>query len=133
LLSYLACLPSDGVDLAIMERLTNGSEATVKALIQECSMLKNITLIDQKVRFVHEKLHAAARTRIDAAERPRLLLMIAREVGGLSTDYRFLQADMLLSAYELNPELVSRREVAMPGKRPTPSSIDEFALNDALP
>jgi hypothetical protein len=109
------------VDLAILERLTNGSEATVRSLIQECSTLGNIALVERKVRFVREKLHATAQAMVDSAERPRLLLTIGREIGALSTDYRFIQADMLLSAYESNPELVSRREVAMPGKRSNPS------------
>lgn len=117
LLSYLACLPSRGVALALLERLMDRSEATVRSLIQECSTLGTITLVDQKVRFSHDKLHAGALAMIDSAERPRLLLKIARDLDGLSMDYKFLQADMLLTAFETDPRLISSREVAALGEQ----------------
>lgn len=102
--------------MSLLERLMHKRGASIRILIQECSTLGSIAFVDQHVRFVHEKLHASVLRTIDSAERPKLLVAIARVLEGMSPEYKYLQADMLLDAYESDPEILPRLEVTGRGE-----------------
>jgi hypothetical protein len=114
-LCHLACLPSRGVEIALLAHLVNKTENTVRTLLDECATLGSIVIRNTKVQFVHDKPHTAALGLIDPQEKPRLFAKIARNLEGLSTDYNFVRADMLLSAYHSDPELLEAHEVVKAG------------------
>jgi hypothetical protein len=115
-LCHLACLPSRGVEIALLAHLVNKTENTVRTLLDECATLGSIVIRNTKVQFVHDKPHTAALGLIDPQEKPRLFAKIARNLEGLSTDYNFVRADMLLSAYHSDPELLETHEVVKAGE-----------------
>lgn len=115
-LCHLACLPSRGVEIALLAHLVNKTENTVRTLLDECATLGSIVIRNTKVQFVHDKPHTAALGLIDPQEKPRLFAKIARNLEGLSTDYNFVRADMLLSAYHSDPELLEAHEVVKAGE-----------------
>jgi hypothetical protein len=115
-LCHLACLPSRGVEIPLLAHLTNKNENAVRSLLDECATLGSISIRNNKVQFVHDKPHAAALALIDPQEKPRLFAKIARNLEGLSTDYNFVRADMFLSAYQSDPDLLEPLEVVKAGK-----------------
>lgn len=117
-LCHLACLPSRGVEIALLAHLVNKTEGTVRTLLDECATLGSVVIRNTKVQFVHDKPHTAALGLIDLQEKPRLFAKIARKLEGLSTDYNFVRADMLLSAYHSDPQLLEVHEVVKAGESP---------------
>ncbi|KAI5455195.1 hypothetical protein NCC49_000012 [Naganishia albida] len=112
LLCYLACLPSRGVEISLLARLVNKSESVIRPILDECIASGSITVTNLTIQFVHDKPHAAALASISETDRPRLFVTIARALEGFSTtDYHFVQADMLLSAQDAESALVTKREV----------------------
>jgi hypothetical protein len=109
-------LPSRGVEIALLAHLVNKTENTVRTLLDECATLGSIVIRNTKVQFVHDKPHTAALGLIDPQEKPRLFAKIARNLEGLSTDYNFVRADMLLSAYHSDSELLEPLEVVKAGE-----------------
>lgn len=71
---------------------------------------------EHSVQFVHDKPHAAILASISPAERSRLFATIARALEGISTDFNFIQADMLLTAYDIDSGLLTRLEVVTSGQ-----------------
>lgn len=128
-LCHLACLPSRGVEIALLAHLVNKTENTVRTLLDECATLGSIVIRNTKVQFVHDKPHAAALGLIDPQEKPRLFAKIARNLEGLSTDYNFVRADMLLSAYHSDPELLEPLEVVKAGESYSHLSLRSIPLN----
>jgi hypothetical protein len=111
----LACLPSRGVEIALLAHLVNKSESTVKALLDECASLGSVIVRGTKVQFVHDKPHAAALAFIDPTEKPRLFAKIARDLEGTSTDFSFLRADLFIQARTADPEVLEPLEVVVAG------------------
>ena len=112
-LCHLACLPSRGVEIALLSQLVHKSENTVKTLLDECASLGSVIVRGTKVQFVHDKPHTAALALIDPQEKPRLFAKIARDLEGSSTDYSFLRADLYIQAREANPDLIEPLEVVI--------------------
>lgn len=116
LLRYLACLPSRGVEVSLLARLINKSDAGIRSLLDECVASGSTEVTDHRVQFVHDKPHAAVLASISRNDRPKLFVTIARGLEGISTDYNFVQADMLLSAFDVDPSLLTRLEVVTSGE-----------------
>lgn len=91
------------------------SEFEMRTLLDECVASGSIAVRDHLIQFIHDKPHAATLASITSAERSRLLVTIARGLEGISTDYNFIQADMLLTAYDIDSSLLTRLEVVTSG------------------
>lgn len=87
------------------------NDAEMRSLLDECIASGSILVRDRFVQFVHDKPHAATLASISPPERSRLFTKIARGLEGISTDYNFVQADMVLSAYEIDSSLLTALEI----------------------
>jgi hypothetical protein len=92
------------------------TENAIGLLLGECTVLGSIVISNNRVQFVHDKPHAAVLASLGDDRKPQLYATIGRALGGISTDYNFVQADMFLSAYKSDPTLLDRLEVVRAGR-----------------
>ncbi|KAJ9094752.1 hypothetical protein QFC21_005910 [Naganishia friedmannii] len=128
ILCYLACLPSRGVDISLLSRLTGKREGAVYPILENCVTMGIVSIGSDKVRFVHDKPHSAALAMIDAQDKPNLLLKIGRGLEGMSADFEYIIADMLLNAADSKPDGLEPVEIA----RATVKAARQAAKSAAL-
>jgi hypothetical protein len=85
-------------------------------MLDECASLGIVTIRNDRVTFVHDKPHSATLALIDPKDKPKLHVKIGKGLEGFSSDYGFVQADMLLSAFECDPTLLEPLDVARASK-----------------
>jgi hypothetical protein len=109
-LQRLACLPSRGVKIELLAKVLKRSPDLTRQSLKTAIDSGIIRIIKDEVVFSHDRHHLAVIASIRQLDKVGLHLSVADALEGLSSpELNFVRADLLLSAYTLDPNCVALR------------------------